>query len=205
MSNLLVMFADISGSMRLYELLGDVAARGEIASCLDTLTAIVKRHRGQVIKIMGDEVMSIFSIVEEGVAAVCEMHLSLEGQSVEHRGSRLCLPIHAGMHYGPVLLEGGDVFGDTVNMAKRLTGIAKARQTVTTRSVVAKLPPRSRGCIRHLDYAPVKGKKDPIDIFEVIWQIQDRRSELEGLPGTLVRRLVKDIATRSIPNAWDLN
>jgi adenylate cyclase len=200
------MFADISGSMRLYELLGDVAARGEIARCLDILTAIVKRYRGQVIKIMGDEVMGIFSTVEEGVAAVCEMHLSLEGQREEHRGSRLCLPIHAGMHYGPVLLERGDVFGgDTVNIAKRLTGIAQARQTVISRSVVAKLPPRSHGRIRHLGYVPVKGKKDPIDIFEVIWQIQDRRSELEGLPGTLVRRLVKDIANGSTPNVYDLN
>lgn len=175
MSNFLVMFADISGSTRLYELLGDVAARHKIASCIATLAAIIKRHNGQVIKTMGDEVMGIFSTVEEGVAAACEMHTSLEGQRREQSGNRLSLSIHVGMQYGPVLLEGGDVFGDTVNIAKRLADIAKARQSVTTRSVAAQLAQESRAGIRYLGCVPVKGKRDPIDVFEVIWQIQDRR------------------------------
>ncbi len=200
---LLVMFADISDSSQLYEALGDGAARHKIAGCLATLMAIIKRHNGRVIKTMGDEVMGVFSTVEEGVAAACEMHTSLERERLKQKGSHLS--IHVGMHYGPVLLDGSDVFGDTVNMAKRLAEIARVGQIITTQSVVGKLSERLRASTRRLDCVPVKGKKDLIEIFEVIWQAQDRRSKPAGLANAVVLQLAKDKACALNPCDLNLN
>lgn len=51
------MFADISGSTALYERLGDVAARKQVADRLAKVTEQVGRYGGEVIKPIGDKVM----------------------------------------------------------------------------------------------------------------------------------------------------
>jgi adenylate cyclase len=172
MSNLLVMFADISESVRLYESLGDAIAHHKITQCLNTLMTVIQGHNGNVIKTMGDEVMGTFSTVEAGIAAGCEMQSYLEDQRSQ-QDERSSLAIHIGMHYGPVILEKGDVFGDTVNTAKRVANMAKIGQIITTGSVAEKLSPPWRARTRHIDRVLLKGKKKRMDIFEVIWQSRD--------------------------------
>jgi adenylate cyclase len=172
MSNLLVMFADISESVRLYESLGDAIAHRKITQCLNTIMTVIQGHNGNVIKTMGDEVMGTFSTVEAGIAAGCEMQSYLEDQRSQ-QDERLSLAIHVGMHYGPVILEKGDVFGDTVNTAKRVANMAKIGQIITTGSVAEKLSQPWRARTRHIDRVLLKGKKKHMDIFEVIWQSRD--------------------------------
>lgn len=172
MSNLLVMFADISESVRLYESLGDAIAHHKITQCLNTIMTVIQGHNGNVIKTMGDEVMGTFSTVEAGIAAGCEMQSYLEDQQSQ-QDERPSLAIHIGMHYGPVILEKGDVFGDTVNIAKRVANMAKIGQIITTESVAEKLSPPWRARTRHIDRVLLKGKKARMDIFEVIWQSRD--------------------------------
>ena len=48
-SNLAILFADVAGSTRLFETLGDVAARHKVAECLDLLSEVTNRHDGKVI------------------------------------------------------------------------------------------------------------------------------------------------------------
>ena len=61
-----VVFADVVGSTRLYELLGDHAARDMIASCASTSCAqATERNRGTVIKTIGDEILAIFPTGDE--------------------------------------------------------------------------------------------------------------------------------------------
>jgi adenylate cyclase len=173
MSNLLVMFADISESFRLYESLGDAIAYHKISQCLNTIMTVIQGHNGNVIKTMGDEVMGTFSTVEAGIAAGCEMQSYLEDQRLTQQDECPSLAIHVGMHYGPVILEKGDVFGDTVNTAKRVANMAKIGQIITTGSVAEKLSPPWRARTRHIDRVLFKGKKKRMDIFEVIWQSRD--------------------------------
>jgi adenylate cyclase len=172
MSNLLVMFADISESVWLYESLGDAIAHRKITQCLNTIMTVIQGHNGTVIKTMGDEVMGTFSTVDAGIAAGCEMQSYLKDQRSQ-QDERPSLAIHVGMHYGPVILEKGDVFGDTVNTAKRVANMAKIGQIITTGSVAEKLSPPWRARTRHIDRVLLKGKKKRMDIFEVIWQSRD--------------------------------
>jgi adenylate cyclase len=173
-SNLAILFADISGSTRLYELLGDVAARAKVASCLDQLTDVIKRHRGTVIKTIGDEVMCTFPDAEAAATAACEMHETIEDDATEQTAAGpISLAIRVGMHYGPAILEAGDVFGDAVNVAARMASMAKAGQIITTQMAVETMSPILRASTRFIDRAPVRGKKETMDIFEVIWQQED--------------------------------
>ncbi len=173
-SPLAIVFADISGSTRLYELLGDVDGRAKVARCLQLLTEVVEHHGGEVIKTLGDEVMCTFPEAEQAAIAACDMQETVEVAGVdESTTGPAALAIRVGLHFGPALRENGDVFGDAVNVAARMAAMAKAGQIITTGMVVDALPRILRANARKIDRAPVKGKKDTMDIYELLWQQED--------------------------------
>ena len=57
---LAILFADVVGSTRLYEMMGDLRARDMVAICIDVMRSATEQHQGTVIKTMGDEVMATF-------------------------------------------------------------------------------------------------------------------------------------------------
>jgi len=174
--SLTIVFADISGSTRLYELLGDVRARERTSQCLSALTEVIQRHGGTVVKTIGDEVMSTFPDADAAAQAACAMQESVAAQVVP---SETTLDIRVGLHYGSALVESGDIFGDAVNVAARMVALAKARQILTTRQTVERLSPLLRAGTRYTDRAPVKGKQEEIDVYEVIWREEDL-TRIEG-------------------------
>lgn len=175
-TTLAILFADISGSTRLYETLGDALARQRVADCLSVLTEAVQQHSGTVIKTIGDEVMSTFPDAESAFQAACTMQEALAARAAL---SKTPLTIRVGLHYGPALLEANDVFGDAVNVAARIVGLAKASQILTSRQTVDSLPTKMRTMTRHVDRAPLKGKQEVMDIYEVIWR-EDELTRMEG-------------------------
>lgn len=171
---LAVLFADISGSTRLFETLGDETARHKIAKCLEMLGEVIAAHKGTTIKTIGDEVMCTFATADAAAKAACEMQAALEEAATEYTASGpLSLRIRVGFHYGPVMEENNDVFGDTVNVAARMASLAKAGQIITTQQTIDVLSAKDRPQSRLVDRAPVKGKKEAIDICEIVWQQED--------------------------------
>jgi adenylate cyclase len=185
-----IVFADISGSTRLYETLGDTIARELVSQCLDLMTEQVNRHNGAVIKTIGDEIMSTFATAEQAVEACMAMQEAV-AEDLPHRNKHTPpdFSIRIGMHFGSCILEGGDVFGDAVNVAARMAGIAKGGQIITTQDTAAALSPAMRSSTRHLDRIPIKGKSEDVDIFEVIWQADDVTRMATGLLAQGVNKL----------------
>ncbi len=177
-----IVFADISGSTRLYETLGDTIARELVSQCLDLMTEQVNRHNGAVIKTIGDEIMATFATAEQAVEACMSMQEAVaEDLPQRNQHTPANFTIRIGMHFGSCILEGGDVFGDAVNVAARMAGIAKGSQIITTQDTAAALSPAVRSSTRHLDRIPIKGKSEDVDIFEVIWQADDVTRMATGL------------------------
>lgn len=172
-TNLATMFADISGSTRLFEVLGDATARVTVSDTLELLTKVIHLHNGTVIKTIGDEIMCTFPTADDSANAATEMQETLEDANGMRKEGMPEIKIRIGMHFGPALLEGGDVFGDAVNVAARMAAQAKGGQIITTKSTVDLLQPVMRASTRFVDRAPIKGKKEDIEIFEVIWQEED--------------------------------
>jgi hypothetical protein len=79
------------------------------------------------------------------------------------------LGIRVGFHFGPAIEEKGDYFGDAVNTAARMAGLAKSGQIITSGPTVDALSPLLKASTREIDALQVKGKQDEIRIFEVIW------------------------------------
>ena len=161
-----ILFADVSGSTRLFETKGDVEARRLIAGVLDALTTICQQHGGRVIKTIGDEIMCTLPGALNGLLAACDMQRKMARDINFVRDN---LAVRIGLHHGDALDENGDVYGDAVNTAARMASLAKREQIVTTavtvNGIMGKAPET-----RSLGRARVSGKLLPIEIVDVIWQ-----------------------------------
>ena len=162
-----VLFADVSGSSRLYERLGNRVALVLIEKCLNAMQEVVARYRGRVVKTIGDEIMAVFDDPVIACRAAMDMHLGIctLPEAIEHG-----LTIHCGLHFGEVMVENADVFGDTVNVAARLAVVSKSGQIVTSGEVIRVLPPELASATRFLDSEPVRGRTAPVELFEVLWE-----------------------------------
>ena len=162
-----ILFADVSGSTSLYEKLGDKRALAAIESVLSELRKSVALQRGRVVKTIGDEVMAVLDTADAAMQAACDMQIRVAAIP-PIQDARLA--IRVGFHFGPAIEEQGDFFGDAVNTAARMAGLAKGGQVITSGPTVDALSPLLRESTRDLDAMPVKGKQDEIRVFEVIWQ-----------------------------------
>lgn len=162
-----VLFADVSGSTRLYEKLGDTEALRAVDRCLKRMERGVEGFRGRIVKNIGDEVMAVFEKADEAFQAATEMQQRIADLPPV---SGVKLAIRIGFHHGQVIEEGGDVFGDSVNTAARLAGLAKAGQVLISGRTQALLSPLLQLSTRDLDQMSVKGKAEELHVFEVIWQ-----------------------------------
>jgi class 3 adenylate cyclase len=195
---LTLLFADVSGSTRLFEQRGDVVARQLISQVLEGLSAICRKHDGRVIKTIGDEIMCAIPTAMDGVDAAVAMqrHVAADPTCIANH-----LAIRIGLHYGECLVEDdGDVYGDVVNTAARMAKLAGREQIVTTASTVAGL---KHTPFRSLGTAQVSGKLQAIDIVDIIWQENPAGMTMVqsalgiGTPG-LDNRLVLEFKGRTI-------
>mgnify|MGYP000241006921 CR=1 FL=1 len=165
-----VLFADVTGSTRLYEQYGDKIAKENIDSCLALLKRITGEYNGLVIKTIGDEVMCTFPQVDYAYLASCSMHELI----LNHPGlSKLKMSLRIGFHFGDVIEDKKDVFGDTVNVAARIASLANATKTLVTDSVVEQLSAKFKNHIRAYDQVSLKGKALPVTTWEIIWKKTD--------------------------------
>ena len=162
-----ILFADVSGSTRLFETKGDVEARRLIAAVLDALSIVCVGHGGRVIKTIGDEIMCTLPTAMSGLLAACDMQRKM---SRDINFVRENLAVRIGFHHGNALDENDDVFGDAVNVAARMTSLAKREQIVSTAATVNGLTGTRLPETRSLGRARVSGKLLPIEIVDVVWQ-----------------------------------
>lgn len=155
--NLAVLFADMSGSTKLYLTVGDDRAREIVAQTLERWSALTVADGGQVIQLRGDGMLCTFPSVEAALgAAVAMRDLPYEPT----------LSMHAGIHAGAVQRDAEQLYGDAVNTAARMADIAKRFEIVLTEAAQKQLGNhvRSRN-LRLIPKVPVKGKPEPMDIY----------------------------------------
>ena len=165
-----ILFADIAGSTRLYETLGDSAAHAKIETCLTLVSEAVLEAGGMVVKRIGDEIMAAFPSATATFSSAVAMQRKIEALAVPGLPQEAELCIRVGFHFGPALKESGDFFGDTVNVAARMVSIAKGRQIITTAQCVELLEPSQLHMTRDLDQVPVRGKAEGVRVAEVLWR-----------------------------------
>lgn len=168
-----ILFADVVGSTRLYDNLGDSKASETVANCLDIMKEATLQNNGTVIKTIGDEVMSTFPTVDDAMSAASKMQ-----ERITSGDTDIPVSIRIGCHYGPVVKEQNDIFGAAVHTANRMTSQAKSEQIIISGTTVEKLGPEWRTQTRQIDVATVRGRVDEVALFEVLWQPDEATSML---------------------------
>src|SRR5262252_7584929 len=192
-----ILFADVSGSTALYELLGDKPAAKAIDAALGALKEVISTRDGQVVKTIGDELMVVFN----SPAAACEAAREMQQRvSTWPPTSGAKLAIRIGFHFGIVLEDKGDFWGDGVNTAARLAGLAKAGQILTTGATANALPAVQRTNLRDLDAISVKGKQDAVRVFELMWGDTEDSTQLAAMSSSarVVTHLTLEVGERTI-------
>lgn len=161
-----VLFADISESTRLYQKLGDTAARAIVGESLALISSVLERHQGRLVKTIGDEVMCVFPSADLAVLAASEMQTAVAAAQPGNHP----VAIHIGLHHGPVLVEQDDVFGDTVNVAAYLTAVASGDQILTTEATENCLSDALKSCVRPIFHTVLKGATEETRVYQVLWR-----------------------------------
>jgi adenylate cyclase len=150
-------FLDLVGFTRLTEDRGDQVA-AELAEALAILVNRSSRQYGGVpVKWLGDGVMVHFREPARAVLAALGM--------VEQLPEAGLPPAHVGVAAGPVVVQGGDYFGRTVNLAARIAAYASASRVLVSERVAERAPPQGVAFVE-LGQVQLQGIAHPIRLLE---------------------------------------
>jgi class 3 adenylate cyclase len=172
-TSLTFLFTDLKGSTELYERVGDLVAFDLVREHFRTLNDIVAGEEGAVVKTIGDAVMATFLTPDHALAAAIKMREAMRRLNETHGREDLLLKI--GIHEGPCLAvnlnERQDYFGQTVNIASRVQGLAMSQSILATAPVVQN--PRSASVLGSNGHKPVaqsralRGISSEVAIYEI--------------------------------------
>lgn len=172
-TSLTFLFTDLKGSTALYERVGDLAAFDLVRAHFHALLEIIASEAGAVVKTIGDAVMATFTRPEQALAAGLRMRAAMEMLN-EQRGTK-DLVVKIGIHEGPCLAvmlnERQDYFGQTVNIAARVQGLADSQAIYVTGPVIS--AHAVDDILRKADITPIqkqaalRGIADKIVVYEI--------------------------------------
>jgi len=160
-----VLFADISGSSALYKTKGNNQAKSIIGHILGQIQELIVKHKGRVVKTIGDEVMVSFASGQNCMDAAIDVQEYFMASYTQHH-----LMVSIGIAFGNVLLDKGDLFGETVNDAADLTGLAKGSQILFSEAMLSELTVSQKSKAREFDWIKLKGAKETTPIYRMYWQ-----------------------------------
>jgi adenylate cyclase len=167
--SLTLAFVDLSGFTSLTQALGDEAAADAAARLAELAFESTARVDGSIVKLAGDGVMLKFADPSDGLGCC----LDLVGSS-----TLADLPsMHAGLAYGPVVERDGDCFGNTVNLAARISGHAEPGEVLVSGPLREAVDP-TRFVWDELGAVTLKGVNEPEPLFRA------RARDRSAGPGT---------------------
>lgn len=168
-----VLFTDLKGSTQLYQQIGDLNAYALVREHYGVLNTAILNQHGAIVKTIGDAIMANFTQPVDAVAAGLEMLSGLQklNQSSPHESLVLKIGIHRGAAIAVTLNNRIDYFGQTVNIASRVQGIAGGDEIYLTEEIYT-----SAGVLELLQahqrkiesiMIPLKGIDQPVKIYKV--------------------------------------
>jgi adenylate cyclase len=138
---------------------------------LSVMAEVAKNHAGTVVKTIGDELMVAFPDATTLFEAAIGMQQAVNQlAALPGPNGDIKLQLRVGFHFGPAIMAGNDVFGDTVNVAARVARTARAGQIIMSSEMADRLTPAQRNATRTLTNFALRGRTKEMGILEVMWQ-----------------------------------
>jgi len=183
MAELTIAFVDLTGSVSVFETLGNDRATKAVTKLTQWIGSVGLENGGKVVKMLGDGVLLSFTNNRDAVETMIQIQQE-HSKRVSQWPNRLKLMMQIGMARGQVVQVDGDCFGDAVNVASRLSDLAGQEQILVTDTVIRKLGPRNGVRNRSLGPMRIKGRAEPCEVFRIEWQ-PEMLSEFLTLPADL--------------------
>ena len=183
MSELTVVFADLTGSTGVFEALGNVKATQAITQLTQWIGSVCEANGGHVVKYLGDGVLIVFKDSVQAIETASELQ-QIHHDRIVDWPSMLKMRLQVGMARGDVIEQNGDCFGDAVNVASRLSDLSGSEQILASDSVMENLPETYQVRARCLGPIVIRGRNESCVVHRVEWQ-NEILSELFTMPGSL--------------------
>ncbi len=173
--SLTIMFTDLRGSTEMYDQAGDILAYKLVQEHFHILTETVREYKGAIVKTMGDAIMATFSTPMEGLLASLEMLKKIDTMNQTWKSEGYEVGLKVGLNEGSALAvvndERLDYFGQSVNIAARVQGLASSGEIWISESVWD--APGTQAEIKKSGYnieklsARLKGVGTPATVFKL--------------------------------------
>ncbi len=182
-----VLFGDIRDFTSYTASVGDVQAYAVARAFAQLVDTQAANHGGRVVKTYGDGVMAEFRTASDAVDCAVNLHRSISLHNKAQPESDIAAGV--GIAWGHPIQEGGDLFGHSVNLAKRLADQARAGQIVVCPEIRQRY--HRHGSVRFLPLHELQLKGlPPQPAFEAAWR--DELARLGGQDSSLVIILTQD-------------
>lgn len=175
-----IMFSDIRSFTTISESMTTQEVFNFVNTYLRRVSPEIQKHNGLIVKYMGDGMMAVFpNGADDAVAAgIDKINKVREYNQNRENNNYPAIQIGIGIHIGYVMVGiigvtnrlQSDAISDTINLTARLEGLTKfyGVHLLISGQVLEKLSDRDRYQVRFLDRAIVKGKNEPVSIYEVL-------------------------------------
>lgn len=166
-----VLFTDLKGSTALYDRIGDLKAYHLVRQHFGSLAQVINRHGGAIVKTIGDAVMATFLEPAAALESALGMLEEIDrfNQSNGGRDVILKIGIHRGSSIAVTLNDRLDYFGQTVNIASRVQGLAGAEEIFITQEMFDAPNVRAlmKGCDVRSREARLRGIQEKVKVYRL--------------------------------------
>lgn len=162
-----MLFTDIEGSTRYWDRYGDIEGRLMVDRYNRLTFPVVRHFRGRIVKTIGDALMAIFDQPRDALDAAIAVQQLLEVRRREDPD--FDLHVRIGMHTGTAVVERRDVFGDVVNVAARLQGLARGDEILLSGATARAIGHDDQTLHKRDDFR-AKGKRRAVPVWDCDWR-----------------------------------
>jgi len=162
-----ILATDVVGYSRLMELdeAGTLAALK--AHRQELIDPAIAEHHGRIVKLMGDGTLVEFASVVDAVASAIAIQSGMAERNEELPEDRR-IEFRIGVHLGDVMIEGDDLYGDGVNVAARLEGLAEPGSICLSQQAYDQVETKLDFNVQDLGEQQVKNIARPIRAYRVL-------------------------------------
>jgi adenylate cyclase len=161
-----ILYADVVGYSRLTGA-DEVGTHRLLSSCLDAMTALIEKHRGRVVHYAGDAVLADFGSVVDALTSAVEVQSDIAARNEalpdDHK-----VQFRIGINLGEVIIDREDIYGDGVNVAARLEGIADPGGICISASVHEQVAGKLELAFENMGDQEVKNIAKPVHAYRVL-------------------------------------
>jgi len=167
-----IMFTDIKGSTSFYETRGDIDGRVMIHRHNEIILPIIQENKCVLSERIGDGTMTVFDDPVNAIQSSLQIQRSLKAFN-EKRPPQEQIQVRIGLNHGTVISDKGGIYGDAVNVASRVESLADVNEIFVTDSMYRAAREHDEFMFRYVDTVAVKGKKEAIKVYRLIWHEEE--------------------------------